>query len=186
MVSLDDITTIPASANEAIAEAKLDALVSQLTTVGVYLNEVTETVAIPGSFGDELRLRKGPVSSVGTVLCNGLEVDPSSFDVYPWGLKMLGGASVGSFSTASYWKPNWGGPGARLTVTYTAGYADQDVPEWVLAVLGDALLLAERSSGIGVRQESVGPFSTTYSGRAGTTSLGRRELRAAKKALLKI
>ena len=55
--------------------------------------------------------------------------------------------------------PHWGGPSARVTVTYTHGFAT--VPPSVKAAV---LSMAARAaaSPAGVRQESIAGYSVTY------------------------
>ena len=115
------------------------------------INEATSTVTLDGTGTDALLLPELPVTAAGTVLVNGGTV--TDYALSDNGILFRGSAGVDP-------RPVWPLGRQNVQVTYTHGWADQDIPRDLRMV---ALSLATRLWLQGpVKQESVGAVSVTY------------------------
>ncbi len=138
------------------------------------ISQVTTTAVMPGNHSEKLELPERPVTAVTTVLIGDTTI-PVDTD-YVWdgahtlyrGTKVDGVLSVNGPDYLINGWGDWGGPAAKVTVTYTHGFAI--IPN---DVKGVCLALAARSlqSPDGVNSESVGSYSVSYSRTGGAVSL---------------
>lgn len=137
------------------------------------------TALLAGSWSQDLELPNRPISTVGAVLLNGVAVSSGEFS---WNERSLlrRGATFGAIDDLDVvddWNSlgrqgagwtsggHWGGPSSTVAVTYSWGYAAEDVPP-VLRSL--SLRVASRVIGnpTGVSSEQLGVYSVQY-GKAG-------------------
>jgi hypothetical protein len=139
-----------------------------------------DTVVLAGSWAPELELPERPVVSVSAISVGGTALTADvGYSLSPAGL-IYAGAFVTDFAyypqgAAGRSTGSWGGPDARITVTYTHGFAV--IPPSVKAV---ALGMAARTiaSPGGERQESIAGYSATYLNTGGATVLTDAEMAA--------
>lgn len=132
----------------------------------------TSTAALRGVWGPYLELPEWPVVSVASVETGGRQVSGWGFD----GVRGLNRSRVAAGHDAShdYDAPrsrqgatglgaggSWGGPRTTWQVTYTHGWADDDIPADIRAVT-EGLAVGALLTPIGIRQESIGSYNVTY------------------------
>lgn len=143
--------------------------------------EAETTVAVRGSWRDTLALPKRPVLSVSEVSIDGVQV--ATFGHSKRALLRLGASGGHTWPSAmsDSAQPNWGGPNSTVTATYRHGLttaAQAAVVGLITQAIGRHL-----ASPAGVRQESFGASSVSYSGGPdglgglGLSSADRRTLR---------
>lgn len=114
-------------------------------------NRGTTTVTLDGTGTDVLLLHERPVASAGTVTVAGSAI--TDFMLNGNGMLLRGSAGV-------YPRPVWPAGRQNVTVTYTHGFEDEDIPRSVRMV---ALSIASRLVVQGpALQETVGNVSVRY------------------------
>ncbi|MEM9609933.1 MAG: hypothetical protein AAGA99_21110 [Actinomycetota bacterium] len=147
------------SIEEALALLLLDAATEAIEDeIGYSLDAVSnETVEVPGSHGRKLVLPARPVTALTAAVIVDEHGDETTLDVAPTASEVVWHASGEVFRPHGY---DWGGPTAKVRVTYDHGLGE--VPTWVrllcISVAGRAL---DNPTG-GVRQEAIGAYSVTY------------------------
>lgn len=128
-------------------------------------NAGTSTVVLDGSGTDALLLPELPVTAAGTVVVNGGTVTDY----------VLNGNGILFRGTAGcYPRPVWPAGRQNVTVTYSHGYAEADLPGDVKMV---ALSIASRLVVQGVAlEESVGPVRVKYAVAASDLTNGERRI----------
>lgn len=144
------------------------------------LSRVTNDVVIlPGNYTGRLELPERPVTSVGAVAIGDTALTVDSDFVWDGRTSLLRGTAVSGVLVVNdgpliSGRGDWGGDGARVSVTYTHGFAT--IPD---DVKGVCLALAARSlqSPDGVNSETVGSYSVSYTRTGGAVSLLDEERR---------
>lgn len=138
--------------------------------LGQQITETVHTASIPGTWSRDLELPQRPVTAVTGVALDGVAL---ASDGWAWngrqtlrrGTSLVAGEAdlddgdlddMGSTGIAGW---HWGGPGATVAVTYTAGYVN--VPA---DLKGLCLQVAMRtmSNPTGIRSEQLGAYQVTY------------------------
>jgi hypothetical protein len=182
-LSVEDIETRLNQEFDAGETAQVEALIEGVAAtiyaaIGKNLDRRTETVDIPGTWSEDLELPGRPIVSVGDVRLNGRLLDPSLYsynqrqllrratdeDLFDTSWDELGANPLGG-ARARLRPLHWGGPASTVRVTYTHGYASEDIPPLIKYT---AIDIAARAfvSPVAVKQESLGTYSVTYLDRA--------------------
>ena len=154
--------------DQTLAETYLAvASASVRDAAGVPISRVTSTVPLFGDGGQWLRLPGPPVSSVASVVLDGVTVDVGEYALVD-----------GYLFRACGWLASGALPGPAV-VTYTHGFAEvpADVVDLVARMAGAAIKLAEQDTGGAglvvdrVVSERLGDYAVTYDSSAGTTEM---------------
>lgn len=136
-----------------------------------------DAVMLAGTWRDTLVLPEQPVVSVSSVAVDGTTLGATDYTLVA-GTLVAGAATsfldIGASPQGGtgVHAGNWGGPGARVAVTYTHGFST--VPGSVKAA---TLAVAARmvSGSVGVRQEAIAGYSVTYANPGATSALSDGE-----------
>lgn len=150
------------SIDEPLALMLLDAATGVIEDeIGYPLLVSEDEIELPGSHSRKLVLPARPVSDLtaAAIITDG---DIDTIDVTPAAGELVWHRSGEVFRPHG---DDWGGPEAKVRITYTHGLAE--VPDWLpvmcISVAGRALDLPAG----GVRQETVGAYSVTYNEAVG-------------------
>ena len=127
------------------------------------LSEETTTDVLRGTWGPVLELPQRPVSDVDSVSIDGVAVTGWEWDGLQ-GMRSSGWvAGESSGQGAGGCTPgNWGGPQTVVSVTYTHGWPFDELPGEI-TMITEGLAALALSTPAGVRTESIGSYSVTYS-----------------------
>lgn len=182
-LSVEDIETRLNKQFDAGETAQVEQLIEGVAAsvygiIGKNLDRRTETVDIPGTWSEDLDLPGRPIISVGDVRLNDRLLDPSLYswnrrnllrratdeDLFDTSWDELGANPLGG-ARARLRPLHWGGPASTVRVTYTHGYQANSIPPLLkyiaIDVVGRAFI-----SPVAIKQETLGPYSVTYSDRA--------------------
>ena len=117
--------------------------------LGYKVESETRTDYVQGIGNNNLYLFAQPITEVTSVSINGTEIPSTDFDVLGNHLRLKQGV----------WPNN-----TEITVTYTAGWSSDNVPDTVqLTILNIASLMLQESDGnIGITGKSMAEDSRTY------------------------
>ncbi len=122
----------------------------------------TETVRLAGVWGADLELPRRPVTAVVSVAVDGVALADADY-LWNGGQLLRLGGQLGDH----YYGGTWGGPGVVVTVTYTTS---AEVPAGVKSIVLQAAARAMNPTA-GVKQETVGAYSVTYTDNGGTAGI---------------
>lgn len=138
----------------------------------------SDVAILAGSWSSELILPERPVVAVSAVSVDGTALTADTgYTMSPPGVLHVGpsGGSSGRQGATGLRGGTWGGPAARVTVTYTHGFAA--IPT---AVKAATLAMAARvvASPSGVRSETVAGYSVTYAAAGSSVQMDDTEMAA--------
>jgi hypothetical protein len=164
------------SARRAFAIRAASAIIRRWTH-RTFTRVVDDQVRLRGNYGPILQLPQRPVAEVTAVRIDGYEVTD-------WTLLADGRLRLGEnshrhlYAVHDNWFGSWGGPDAKIEITYTHGYTVVPDDVTMVTVQAAARILANPS---GVRSESVGTYSVSHFAAAGELTIGERALLAVYK-----
>lgn len=146
----------------------------------------SDAVVLQGNWGSVLVLPERPVVSISSVAINGTSLTVNEGYTWDGGDKLYRGRRTINTGTdpTEPWPYRhelyWGGPSAQVAVTYSHGWVD--VPEDIRAI-SCAMVARAMSTPAGVKSETTGPFSVSYTAGADSAITMTRDERRALRDL---